>query len=97
MRCLLLLKYSLLLVKLGLGRDVVALHRVLRHPSPLLPINLLQLQHPLRDVAATDLHDIGDGAQHRLVLFRKQRNGRSAASRTSRPTHSMHIVDPTLR
>ena len=97
LRWLLLLEHLLFLVKLCLRGDVVALHRVLRHPSPLLLVNLLQLQHPLRNIAAADLHDVGDGAKHRLVFLRKQRDSGSFASRASRSSHTMHIVDATLR
>ena len=105
-----------LLVKARLCRDVFALNRMLLdalaialatpHTHSLLPLDLLQLQHPVRHLASTQLHQIRDRSQHRLrltphplthlVILREQRDRRALASRAARSPHTVDVLHSAL-
>ena len=105
-----------LFVKARLCRDILALNRVLLdalaialatpHPRASYSLDLLQLQHPLRHLASTQLHQVRNRSQHRLrltssshthlIIFREQRDRRALAARTPRPPHAVNVFHTTL-
>ena len=112
----LLLRLLAFLVEARLCGNVVSLDGVLldslpvsfttRHTHLSPSLNLLQLKHPIRNIAPADLHHVCDRTQHRLplntrdnahlVIFGEQRNRHSLSTGASCSSHAMDVLNSAL-
>lgn len=59
-------------------------------------LDLLQFQHPFRHITSTNLHHVRNRPQHRLVVFRKQRDCLPFSPRTPCSPDPMDIINSAL-